>query len=408
MSTRGKRWTVFACVALIVCAAVATMLALNSELETPDEIESNRCHVPVNSTLVLFTPSVPYFAVEGFLRTAECATSNVSVFESDRIECLQSADVVAFHVRDLVQPLTLVGHAALVEVLHDAAVSGRPPWSHHQAWIALSYEAAAWAAPYLTDSPAATNVFDALFVHETGALLVPHDMSADAVPAFHERERDVLLLVSDCTVGPSDRPSLLPSLIAQARELGLAVDSLGRCWPTPGPPPIELTGRDDANWVDSKAQLLRHFKFELIVANALCDFYVDEKLLLSLRSGAIPVLLGPPNARLFEPDPDNDAIVHVAEYNTTSALLRRLLEIKSSPALQLKYHAWRRLLPTTWPRIATDARPWACRLADWKGRRAAAEPVHCHGQWRQHIQLDWAIEDEDEPEVEAEDEELEN
>jgi hypothetical protein len=379
-------------VVLLTVALTALLLSVDEQLlSASDELTAARCATPPNSTLLVYAANEPYQDITGFLRDAQCGerADVQSVFVSDRIECLRHAHIVVFHVRDLHQAAYYPDRPdrEIADMLLEAARGpGRPAWSLHQAWLAISYEAAPWSPSFLTDSAAVANLFDALVVHETGALLVQHHFPSDPVPSFAERPRDMLNLVSDCSSGPSDRRSLLPALIQQARGLGLSVDSLGKCWPTSEPGPIDFSDRTASDAFQSKEKLLRHYKFELIVANALCDFYVDEKIALALRNGAIPIHLGPPNLRLFEPDPENDAMVHMSEFNTTGALLQHILAIKRGNGTT--YHAWRRLLPMRWPAMANDTRSIACRMADWRGKRAKAEPVRCAGTWHSFISLE--------------------
>ena len=40
--------------------------------------------------------------------------------------------------------------------------------------------------------------------------------------------------------------------------------------------------------------------FELVAMNSLCESYVDEKLQIALLSGAIPIVLGPPDILEFD------------------------------------------------------------------------------------------------------------
>lgn len=64
-----------------------------------------------------------------------------------------------------------------------------------------------------------------------------------------------------------------------------------------------MTGRWNPKWDQAKVifillikffnfqqiSLLGRYRFELIVQNSLCDFYTDEKLVLALEEGVIPV-----------------------------------------------------------------------------------------------------------------------
>lgn len=403
MSTLSARlWFVLA---LLVAVATVAILALSRTLivlTDDDEYDPNdpfrvnstlaasNCAVPHNATLIFHAPSLPYHGIERFLRRVDdCVTE---VFETDRHECQRVAHIVAYHVRDLAQPITVRDEPRFVAQLDSAAAHGRPRFAVQQAWLAVSYEGADWTPSYLANATMAA-LFDALFVHETRRILVSRTLPAYPVPAIRDRTRSILHLVSDCSPTPSGRQWLLPRMIEQAAEFGLRVESRGRCWPSAdndnNPLPIELAGRDNATSLESKARLLQHFRFELIVANALCDNFIDEKILLALLNGAIPIYLGVPNWRDLEPRPEHNSIIHMGEFNTTSQLWRYVATVANDEALQARFHEWRRHAPIKpWPAGANDERSIACRMADWRGVRGKSEPVKCAGTFSQFIEFD--------------------
>jgi hypothetical protein len=388
---------------LAILALSRTLIVLTVDADDVDDdkfvafrvnstLAASNCVVPPNATLVFHAPSLPYHDIERFLRRVDDCGDGAEVYETDRHECQRAAHIVAYHVRDLAQPITSRDEPRFIAQLDTAATHGRPRFAIHQAWLAVSYEGADWTPSYLANATMAA-VFDALFVHETGRILVSRTLPNFPVPSIRDRTRSILHLVSDCSPTPSGRQWLLPRMIEQAAEFGLRVESRGRCWPSAdndaNPLPTELSSRDNASSLDTKARVLQHFRFELIVANALCDNFIDEKVLLALLNGAIPIYLGVPNWKDLEPRPEHNSIIHMGEFRTTSELWRYVATVANDEALQARFHEWRQHAPIKpWPLGANDERPIACRMADWRGVRDRAKPVKCAGKFDQFIEFD--------------------
>ena len=151
------------------------------------------------------------------------------------------------------------------------------------------------------------------------------------------------------------------------------------------------SARYDDDWRDAKKKLLLHYKFELIVQNALCPHYIDEKLIYALEQGAIPIYLGATNLDLYEPssDPKNHpAIIHIDRFPDVDSLWKHVAEVKENKELQQKYWAWREEALGTWPRFAasdnyTDS--VECRMGKWARRRSHDHVHRCHSTWHDVI-----------------------
>lgn len=126
----------------------------------------------------------------------------------------------------------------------------------------------------------------------------PGDFSGDYKICKNEtRPGNVFFLASNCNTG-SDRDSFVRILMKH-----VTIDSMGDCLRN-APFPSELasididpkTGRSyRANWGDwtkGLFALLCYYRFQVIVPNAICDDYVDEKLTHAFQYGVVPIYLG--------------------------------------------------------------------------------------------------------------------
>lgn len=323
--------------------------------------------------------------------TREEACTEEYVFSTDRAECRQAADVLVFSLMD---PLIYENDSVLVRAWRAGA---RPQHYRHQIWVGLSYEAADWvklkSPTVLSDAGAAA--FDYLFVHENGNLLTHWDLTpiADS-PSFHERQRDALLLVSNCGPTPSRREELLKWLSSGVLS-SMKVDSLGECWRTHSEWPITVnnSGRWANDWDRAKITLLQQYRFEIIMQNALCANYIDEKLVLALRSGAIPIWLGPPEARDRRYEPADvaagapESIIYMNDFKNVDQLQQHIERLLANRTLAASYHAWRRAPPARWPRFVPPQPPIHCRIASLRGKPARASSVSCAGPWSDYFAI---------------------
>lgn len=130
-----------------------------------------------------------------------------------------------------------------------------------------------------------------------------------------EEKKEILFLVSNCNSG-SGRESFVAQFMQH-----IPVESLGLCFhnkPFPESvhdlevdPKTGLSKR--AAWGDWETALratLCFYKFQLIVANCLCDDYMDEKLAYALEYGILPIYLGMTNVDDFDPGLQSDILMH--------------------------------------------------------------------------------------------------
>jgi hypothetical protein len=245
-----------------------------------------RLTIEQNFTLIVWVPARPYREPDGqVLREHSC--HEFEVVTTDLVACLTAADVVVFH---LMSSVALAPTSLLKKVTKN---KGRRPAEHEpQVWIGLSYEASDWVPDKsFVHNDSGVAVLDYLFVHENRQLLTHWDLTPfpNSLPT-EERTHDALLLVSNCGPTPSKREELLRFLVSgYVRKHDVRLESLGECWRARNATwPIAASHNDTNRWAPDwdrkKVLLLQQFKFEIIMQNAICPYYIDEKLPLALVS----------------------------------------------------------------------------------------------------------------------------
>ena len=159
----------------------------------------------------------------------------------------------------------------------------------------------------------------------------------------------------------------LPALIARImRPLG--VDSFGRCDHNRREADDPLW--DPANPAASKERIASQYRFLLVAENEVLDDYVTEKFYEGLKSGALMVYLGAPNAARYAPWPR--AYVDALQFPGPAALGDYLVELDRNASLYASYFRARRA-PGAPPSAAfellaerdfarADGHSWQCRV----------------------------------------------
>lgn len=158
--------------------------------------------------------------------------------------------------------------------------------------------------------------------------------------------------------------NFLPALVARLmRPLG--VDSFGRCQ-------HNRREADDPLWdpnpAASKERIASQYKFHIVAENQILDDYVSEKFYEGLKSGALMVYLGAPNAARYAPWPR--AFVDALQFPGPAALADYLVELDRNASLYASYFsrppgaapspAFEKLAERDFARA--DGRSWQCRV----------------------------------------------
>eukprot|EP00475_Leptophrys_vorax_P013097 TRINITY_DN1947_c0_g4_i1.p1 TRINITY_DN1947_c0_g4~~TRINITY_DN1947_c0_g4_i1.p1 ORF type:complete len:244 (-),score=64.34 TRINITY_DN1947_c0_g4_i1:123-854(-) len=84
-----------------------------------------------------------------------------------------------------------------------------------------------------------------------------------------------------------------------------------------------------------KVDTMRNYKFGMAFENTVWEDYVTEKLFQVFVAGAIPIVVGPPNAHAYEPLPDT--ILYDKDFASVEDLSKRVLEIANNETLFKHY-----------------------------------------------------------------------
>lgn len=181
-------------------------------------------------------------------------------------------------------------------------------------------------------------------------------LAEDHCPLEQQPRLDqVLFLASNCRTG-SDRDSFVLRFM---QALPGRVDAVGNClhnteFPedlvhTNVDPETGLSLRD--TWGDFGKGLRAitcRYKFQIIVANCLCDDYLDEKLRIALDGRTVPLYLGMPNVDLFDPGLNvgvHRAFISVMDFESFTELAAHLSMLMEDEDEYNKYFEYRSVPP---------------------------------------------------------------
>ena len=130
----------------------------------------------------------------------------------------------------------------------------------------------------------------------------------------------------------------------------------------------------------SKERIASQYKFLVVLENQVMEDYVTEKFYEGLKTGALMVYLGAPNAEHYAPAAL--AMVNALRFPTPAALADHLVHLDANLTAYDEYTAWRRAGPAAvLPSFATLAergfasqgrRAWQCRLCQTYATRFCA------------------------------------
>jgi len=116
-------------------------------------------------------------------------------------------------------------------------------------------------------------------------------------------------------------------VVLDLQNYGVSVDSFGKC-------------NRNAQTTEHKLHVIARYKFHLAFENSLTDDYVTEKYFGCLEAGTVPVYIGAPNIRKYEPYPHS--IIVASDFKTTKALADYLLYLDKNQTAYDEYLYWKR------------------------------------------------------------------
>ena len=152
---------------------------------------------------------------------------------------------------------------------------------------------------------------------------------------LEKRTKDVAWIVSNCyTI--SKREDYATEM---GKYKGLKIDIFGRC----GKRTSEIPDRSaTAGWMTAYQNLASKYKFYLSFENCRCYEYITEKFFMSLKVGMIPVVLGGLSKHDYEKIAPQHSFIHVDDFASPRALMKKLHKISKDPMLFNSYFWWRR------------------------------------------------------------------
>lgn len=148
------------------------------------------------------------------------------------------------------------------------------------------------------------------------AIMDPPDLKAKEIPGDYGH---AAAFISNCGIVTSNRTKLLEELV----QHGIKLDSYGRCMNNKREPQ------------GGKVNVLKNYKFGIAMENSIWDDYTTEKLFQVYEAGAIPIVVGAPNSKQFEPL--KGSMVFLNDYPTVADAAKHILEISKNETLFRHY-----------------------------------------------------------------------
>ena len=127
----------------------------------------------------------------------------------------------------------------------------------------------------------------------------PQDKTEEALTAT---------FISNC----NDKSGRL-TLLKQLEQYGVKIDHFGKCLHNKKEPP------------GGKVKVMGKYKFAIAFENSKYQDYVTEKYFQALTSGSVPIVMGAPNLKIYEPL--NKSCIFAEDYASTEELARDLIRI---------------------------------------------------------------------------------
>eukprot|EP00658_Telonema_sp_P-2_P013455 TRINITY_DN15092_c0_g1_i1.p1 TRINITY_DN15092_c0_g1~~TRINITY_DN15092_c0_g1_i1.p1 ORF type:complete len:246 (+),score=48.18 TRINITY_DN15092_c0_g1_i1:175-912(+) len=164
---------------------------------------------------------------------------------------------------------------------------------------------------------------------------------------------------------------------------------------------IRLPKENDKGQYDPSAKLamLKRYKFNLIIANTLCEDYVAEKVEDAFLAGAVPVVLESSRMSDYEPSSNSRSMIHINDFPNPKALASFLLQLAGDEDEYRRYLEFRTQALSDGIRIPSAApkHTMECFLCQAAKRareelsyNSQAHAMKCYGDWRNVMTQVWS------------------
>ena len=113
------------------------------------------------------------------------------------------------------------------------------------------------------------------------------------------------------------------------------IDSPGKCMNNM--PSLEKEGREDASykeWVKTKLNFMKNYKFTLAFENRIIPGYTDEKIYHAMLSGSIPIYFG---NKFIHKDFNPKSFINCHEFKNFGEVIKRIVQIDKNDKLYEEY-----------------------------------------------------------------------
>ena len=208
-----------------------------------------------------------------------------------------------------------------------------------------------------------------------------------------------IYLISHCRTA-SKRDSLVAGLMKH-----IDIDSFGRCLHNKEFP-LQYRQQEQqksgylGRMMSVGAALDRNYSFSIVALNSICEDYCAEKTQRALSEWTIPVYLGAPNIKDWDPGLAggvHPAIIHIQDFDSFGHLASYMKMLLANRTARERYYEFHEVPLNTWPRHRAQllakqeyvtSPDFVCRhLVRPSGAPLRAKPPSkCQGSWREYFQ----------------------
>ena len=113
----------------------------------------------------------------------------------------------------------------------------------------------------------------------------------------------------------------------------IKIDAYGKC----------LHNKDDPKGIygRSNGKVSRFYKFQLVLLNGDCDYWMDEKLAVALDAGTVPIVMATNKMDQLLPGRLRQSVILFRDFETPKKLADYLLYLSNNPTEYNKYLEWK-------------------------------------------------------------------
>eukprot|EP00656_Telonema_subtile_P000847 TRINITY_DN10402_c0_g2_i3.p1 TRINITY_DN10402_c0_g2~~TRINITY_DN10402_c0_g2_i3.p1 ORF type:complete len:378 (+),score=59.01 TRINITY_DN10402_c0_g2_i3:232-1365(+) len=229
----------------------------------------------------------------------------------------------------------------LFDLCHLEQLPEVTPASPRRPWLGMATEAPPSTRTRILEDPARMSLFNYSSTFPRSSDVSVRNIMRLGAGTLKEtfpwaqKTHFVAYFASNCATS-SERDSFVKELMGH-----IEVDSYGDCLYNMNG--TRLPKENARHQYDPTAKLaaLRKYKFVLVLANTLCEDYVDEKVEDAFLAGAVPVVLGSSRFSDYEPSSTTRSMIHITDFPEVGVLAQYLTQLGASEHDYNEYLAFR-------------------------------------------------------------------